>query len=234
MDHHQSDLHSVAMAALIVLLGFLPAGRAHAQSTDVATSEERSLWANEFALWADRPKALTVQVGVPNPLSFTGTIAHGFGVRSQTTLGVSPIPLGGANLFLATCLEEQLAWHPNWKEQGPLFFATGLGFQSLHFATRVQLGSIASDLNSPTGWIGWQNIYWTATVGWLWLRSHGFFVGFDLSVRVPIVGWGGITVTGGAASDMANDLSASSAYSFSRFAQLVYPSLTLIRLGWVF
>lgn len=246
MDHHESHLSQLIRSARLALREVFSAvlivgaaGAWNAASAEVTENSappprELALWAEQWAWWSERPWVLNASIGAPNILSASFGVLHGLGLRSQLTAGVSPLPLGSAGTFIATCFEALGAYHPHWQNAGPFFVGAGVGFQSLNLNTAIRLGSLASDVSSPTGAIGWQNFYAAASVGWLWLKPSGFFWGFDLSVRVPIVGWGGIYASSSGSPALATSLSSAGGYALSRYARLVYPSLTLIRLGWVF
>ena len=215
MDRYQRHLLKLGVAILVGVFAALPAraGFSEFWSENVAKPE----------------KAVSLAVTVPNPLSLGISLFHGPRWRSFAQGSVSPIPLGSAGLLLTLGLEAGAAFHLLGDlHESPFFVWSSVGFQSINLNTTIRLGSLASNLANPAGSIGIVQFFAAAGVGWTWYRSQGLSWGFDLGLRVPIVGWGGISTAASAS------LGQSSATAFSHYASIVYPVITLIRVSKVF
>ncbi len=213
MDRHQRHLPQLIAAALLLLAS--PARASFSEFWQEAVAKPE--------------KAVSLGITLPNPLELGISLFHGPRWRSFAHGSISPIPLGSAGVFLSTELEVGGAFHlTDDLHESPFYAWASVGFQSLNVNTTIRLGSLASNLSNPAGSIGIVQFYVGAGLGWTWYRAQGLSWGFDLGLRVPVVGWGGISTSQSAS------LGTSSATSFGHYATIVYPVITLVRVSKVF
>lgn len=218
MDHHQSHLRRVDQSSLRTWVFWLALG--------ISSAAEAGSFA-ELAQITER--RLGFSVGVPNLVEPVLELDHAAGITSEFRAIAAPLPLGSLGTYVYSHFEAQLRYRPQ-----VFSVASGFGFQSLSLTLPLKLGNLASEVTSASTSAGFQSFYWTVSVGWRWTWASGFGLGFGASVRVPIVGWGGIAVVSGASSQNATSFLNSSVYPMTRLASLVHPSLQLIELSWRF
>lgn len=227
MDHHQSHLHQPVRVGFLFLLAWMCGALAQA-----------SAQASSFAELAQvTNKHLGFSVGVPNLIEPVLQLDHAAGLSSEARAIVAPLPLGSLATYVYSHFEVQLRYWPSQKalkDDAVFSIASGVGFQSVSLSLPLRLGNLASEMTQASTTAGFQSFYWTVSVGWHWTWISGFRLGLGASIRVPIIGWGGIAANSGTSASSAASFYQSSLYPMARIASLVHPSLQLIELSWRF
>lgn len=174
----------------------------------------------------------------PIPMVSLGLGAGGLALNNLK-FGNTPISLS----MLA--LDFKGRWHPF---QGSFFLGLGLGYQRMsgkmtdtipvqaNGQTTNVLTTVALGVNSP---------YLTPQLGWFWVWSGGFTLGFDLGIQVPFVPQTSLDITTDntnanigiaqiQATTQYRELEAKVQDAGNKIGRQSLPMVTAIRIGWMF
>lgn len=171
----------------------------------------------------------TVSFGLPVPMNVGAYYTLNSMFKLLLTAGYAPVPFLLNGSYRAGNLEMQGLWHPF---EGPLFFSSGLGYQTLQYHTTLSLGSLSGDLGPVPSTAMLNCFYASVNVGYLWKISSRLSLGADLGITIPLISNGGLVVD--SSSNAGSSLQSASQNALGYFATYVLPRITLIRLGWLF
>lgn len=174
----------------------------------------------------------------PLPVVSFGLGAGGISLK-DLNVGSNPISVS----MLAFDLKGR--WHPF---QGSFFLGLGLGYQKMSGqmseTIQVQSGNQTSSVLTTVN-LSVNSPYLTPQLGWFWVWSGGFTIGFDIGLQVPFAPQTTLDLT--TDNNTANvgvaliqstaqyrELEANIQDAGNTIGRQLLPMITVLRLGWMF
>jgi len=249
MSISRRDRLKAACAAPLILTTLLAASAFSAEE-DVSTSSPAAVPAPTPAAataaetsppldersWILEPE---FAVNLPQPLEI-GVRAHRPGETRLSWFadgGYFYFPIGGGGGRYFNAFGGQAGARYSPREGLPYFGRLSLGYRSMGLVLDMSnYKGFDSSVIANQGMVSLYTIYAEASVGAEWKVSRRLALGFDLGVQVPVLGWGGMNFvnnTTGENSSNSATLAVDASIAIGRWARLILPQVTLIRLTWL-
>lgn len=225
-------LQSARAAPLTLITAIVGAG---APNTLAAEEPANMAALIESRSWTLEPE---FAVNLPQPL-IIGIRAHRPGETQLSWFadgGYFYFPIGGGSgrYFNAFSLQAGARYSP--REGLPYFASAALGYRSLGVTLDMSNYTIDGVAPANQAAVNLYTLHAQLAVGAEWKISRRLALGFDLGVQIPVLGWGGMnllnTATGENSSNSAT-LAVDGSTAIGRWARLILPQATLIRLTWL-
>jgi hypothetical protein len=176
-----------------------------------------------------KPYYPMLTIGVPVPIA----LGLNWKINSEwSTLlnaGYAPIPFILNGAMSAGHIEWVGRWH---FLSGSTFLWAALGYQSVHFSTRLNLGTLSVDPRPVEATLYLKSFYIALGPGYMWKLSDHLYLGFNVGIQIPLMATGGIDVKED--NSAGNSLENSAQDAMSYFAGYAIPRISLLQLGWQF
>ncbi len=115
----------------------------------------------------------------------------------------------------------------------PLYVGLAAGFNRFSYRTRFNFSGVDGTTDAT---FALQTLYLAPVLGLSWRKASGFTIGTEIGYQFPLLAGGSLDAqsSAGQSPEQVRSLAAAAEGPMDYYASLKKPSITLIRIGWLF